>query len=70
MEYTTEEITELKQKMASVGSYLPKELTGYVWNNYKKISGSKEPQPCNCPSSGNLWRKALTTINEFLTKNE
>lgn len=71
MEYTKEELDELKEKMGSFTSMLPTNLTGYVWENYKKISGNiTEPKPCMCKSSGGLWAKAVNTIREYLKNIE
>lgn len=61
-EINKEEIVELANKITT---YIPKDLMSSVWENYKKISGSKEPQPCSCPSSAGLWRKAMTTIRDY-----
>jgi len=65
--FSKEEIQEMKEKMAGIGSYLPTNMTGYIWDKYKKISGNQtEPQPCTCKSSGRLWAKAVETVREYL----
>ena len=69
LDYTEEELKELKTTMSSMGGYLPKDLTGYIWDNYKRITNSKENQPCTCPSSGKLWQKAINAINTYLKEN-
>jgi hypothetical protein len=69
VEYTAEELEELRTTLGSMGGYLAKDKTGYIWNNYKRITGSKENQPCTCPSSGKLWQKAINAINTYLKEN-
>jgi len=65
--FTKEEIQQMKETMDGIGSHLPTNLTGYIWETYKRISGnSKEPQPCTCKSSGRLWAKAVGTIRDYL----
>jgi hypothetical protein len=62
-EVNKEEVRELANK---ISTYIPKELMSSVWQTYKVISGSKEPQPCSCPSSARLWRKAVDTIRDYV----
>jgi hypothetical protein len=65
---TEQEYLELKSKIDSIKDYLPESLLGYTWDNYKKISGSNENQPCGCKSAGGLWLKAVTVLREYLNK--
>ena len=67
--FTQEELTELKSVIETIGSYLPKDKTNYIWSNYIKIKGKPEPTPCTCPSSGKLWGNAINTIKEYLKNN-
>lgn len=69
VEYTEQELAELIETLKTMGGYLPKDKTVYIWDNYKRITGSKENQPCMCPSSGKLWQKAITAINTYLKEN-
>lgn len=62
-----EKVNEL---VKSISTYIPKNKMSEVWQTYKDISGSKEPQPCSCPSSGKLWRKAMDTIREYAEREE
>lgn len=66
MEYTKEELVELKKVINSITDRIPKEQTSYIWNNYKKISGDKSNQPCMCKSSSGLWGTAVQTIRTYL----
>lgn len=66
MEYTEEEIKELKEEIGKIDTFLPENKTSYVWNWYKRITGSLERQPCSCGSSAKHWNRALTSIREFL----
>lgn len=68
--YTNEEFKELVQFAASITSHIPENKAGYVWHNYRKISGSNENSPCMCGSSAGLWRKAMETIREYIKNNQ
>jgi len=67
--YTEEELSGLKSMLGRINTHIPTELAGDVWNNYKKISGSRENQPCQCGSSASLWRKAVDTIHNYVKEN-
>ena len=67
--FTEEEYNELKANMERVKTHLPLDLTGYVWNSYRKIANTYEGQPCSCPSSAGLWIKATNTINDYIKEN-
>jgi hypothetical protein len=66
VEFTEEELKKIKHNMSQIGNYIPKQLAKFVWDTYKRITDSREPQPCNCGSSGNQWRKAVITIQKYL----
>ena len=66
MDYTNEELKELKEVMGSITSRIPHDKVSYIWNNYKRISGDKSNQPCTCKSSAGLWGKAVETIRTYL----
>lgn len=66
MEYTKEELKELREVISSITNRIPSDKTSYIWNNYKKISGDKSPTPCTCKSSAGLWGTALETIKTYL----
>lgn len=68
--YTKEEFSSLKQTLEGIGNYLPDDKIGYIWDNYKKISGSNENQPCTCSSAAGLWRKAVDTIRTYIKENQ
>ena len=65
---TEAEYLELKSKIDSIKDYLPEMLLGYTWDNYKRITGSQENQPCSCKTSGKLWLKAVTVLRDYLNK--
>lgn len=67
--FTEEEYNHLKNQMTRVGTHLPHDMTGLVWGSYQKIANTREHQPCNCPSSGGLWMKAVGVINEYIKEN-
>jgi hypothetical protein len=64
--YTEEEYKELKEFITNLGMNLPEDKLNYVWENYKRITGSTEQTPCSCQSSSGLWIKAVNTIREFV----
>lgn len=64
--FNQEEIQEIRDNMSKISTHIPTNLTSWVWDTYRKISGSNEPKPCTCPSSGKLWKKSVDTINSFL----
>ena len=66
MEYSKEELSELREVIGSITDRIPQDKVGYIWNNYKRISGDKAPQPCTCKSSSGLWGNALNTIITYL----
>ena len=69
--YTKEEYLELKDTFEkNVTAYLPDNLAGWAWNNYNKINRSREPQPCTCGSSSSHWKRAVSTIKDFINKVE
>lgn len=57
---------ELKYLADSITTFIPKHLMKDVWQGYKQISNSNEPQPCSCKSSSGLWLKAVNTIKEYV----
>ena len=68
--YTEEEYIELKNVVDAIGAYIPNDKMGFIWNNYKKITKSKESQPCSCGSAAGHWRRAVDEIRNFITKVE
>jgi hypothetical protein len=67
--YTYEEISQLKDFITNLGLNLPEDRLTYVWENYKRITGSNENQPCSCQSSAGLWVKAVTAIRTYVQEN-
>ena len=65
-DWTYEEIAELKEFITNLGLNLPENKLTYVWENYKRITGSTEQTPCSCQSSSGLWIKAVDTIRNFV----
>lgn len=68
--YTEEEYKELKEKMSGIGNFLPEHLLVYVWDNYRKISGSNENRPCSCGSAAKHWMKAVGVIRNYINEVE
>ena len=66
MEYTENELNELREVIGSITDRIPQDKVSFIWNNYKKISGDKSSQPCTCKSSAGLWGNALKTITDYL----
>ena len=68
--YTEAEYTELKNVADAISAYIPNDKMGFIWNNYKKITKSTEPQPCSCGSAASHWRRAVDEIKRFIDKVE
>lgn len=68
--YTEQEYNELKEFILGVKDWIPDNKLTYIWQNYLKINGHQEPQPCGCKSSANLWRKAVDRIKEYIKEQE
>jgi hypothetical protein len=66
--YTEEEYKELKAVMDLIITHIPTDKVGFIWNNYKKITGSREAQPCTCGSAAGHWRRAVEEIKSFIDK--
>ena len=64
--FSKEELEELTNVVKKITTHIPKDRMSLIWNSYKKISGDKSPQPCSCPSSGNLWRNAMNVVSEYV----
>ena len=64
--FTEEELKEMQEFLLGITDYIPEAKGPYVWDMYKKISGSNENRPCYCGSSANLWRKAITTMRDYV----
>lgn len=52
----------------TISDRIPENMAKTVWYLHLKITSTKEPQPCTCPSSGKHWLRAVTTIREFVKK--
>jgi len=63
--FTEEEFNHLTSVISSITTTIPTHLAGYIWNSFIKVTGVKEPQPCNCGSSAKHWRRAFETLKEF-----
>ena len=70
VKYTEEEFKEIKEKINSITNMIPSSLATWVWNTYKDIKGSREPQPCSCGSAARLWRKATEAIRTYVNEND
>tara|TARA_Y100000004_G_C8791920_1_gene359612 strand:- start:280 stop:501 length:222 start_codon:yes stop_codon:yes gene_type:complete len=68
--FSEEEITEIIEKMSKIKGSVPTNLQSFMWNTYKKITGSKETQPCGCKAGIKHWEKAYNTIYSFLRTND
>lgn len=64
--FTADEFNNLKSVLDSITTHIPTNQAGYIWNSFIKVTGVKEPQPCNCGSSAKHWRRAYQTLREFI----
>ena len=67
--YTNEEFKELCVFASSIRDWIPEDKAGYVWNNYKKISGDNSNAPCTCGSAAPHWKRAMDTIRTYIKEN-
>ena len=67
--FTEEEYLHLKIQMKRVGSHLPEDMAGLVWNSYLKITDTRESVPCTCGKNGSLWAKAVGVVNDYIKQN-
>lgn len=67
--FTKEEFDNLKSVVNSIKNYIPKDKMNLIWESYKRISNSTEPQPCSCPHSGKHWKKAYEMVSEYVKSN-
>ncbi len=63
---TFDEFIELDKFINSLGSYLPDDKATYVWNNFNRLRGENEPQPCTCSSSGAHWKRAVNYLLDWV----
>ena len=68
--YTEAEYIEIVEIIQSISTHIPNDKMGWVWNNYKRISGDHSAQPCSCGSASGHWIKAVNTIKDFVKKVE
>ena len=68
--FTNEEFDNLKTAVNSIKNYIPKDKMGLIWQSYKRISGSNEPQPCSCPSSAGHWKKAYEVVSDYVKREQ
>ena len=66
IEYTEEEIQEMKSVMLEVKNRIPNNRIDFIWNKSQDIKGTKVAKPCSCGSAAKYWRDAVNTINEYL----
>lgn len=67
--FNNEEWERLTKLVKSVTTTIPKGDMNFVWESYKRITSSREPTPCSCPSSAGHWRRAWNTISEYVNTN-
>lgn len=68
--YTEAEYTELKTILETITTHIPNDKMGWVWNNYKRVANTTEPQPCSCGSAAGHWRRAVDSLKDFVNKVE
>lgn len=68
--YSEAEFIDLRNVMMSITTHIPHDKMSWVWSNYLKISGTREPQPCSCGSAAGHWRRAADGVRGFITSKE
>jgi len=66
------ELQEIKEGLDKIGTVIPSEMAGWVWNNYKKLANSNESQPCStgCGGAGAHWTRAIVFLREWVKQQE
>jgi hypothetical protein len=67
---TYEEFIELRDFITKIGARLPEDKAGYVWNMFKKLTNTNEPQPCTCASSAGHWKRAVNHLYDWVKERE
>ena len=61
---------EIKEGLDKIGSYIPIEMTDWVWDNYKRLSNSNEAKPCNCYMAAAHWKRAIGFLRDWVNQNQ
>ena len=64
--FTKEEWERLTDAVNSITTVIPKHQMNFIWESYKRITGSKEATPCSCPSAAGHWKKAFNVVSEYV----
>ena len=64
--FSKEELEDLRTVVDKITTHIPKDKMSLIWSSYIKITGNRSPQPCSCPSSGNLWKTAYQTVKDYV----
>lgn len=67
---TYEEFVTLRDFITTIGARLPEDKAPYVWNMFKRLSESNEPQPCTCASSAGHWKRAVNYLYDWVKDKE
>ena len=67
--FTNEEFTKLVETLNGIQNHIPENLAPYIWDQYKKVSGSSENRPCYCSSSAAHWRKAVDVCRGYINEH-
>jgi UDP-N-acetylenolpyruvoylglucosamine reductase len=65
-----QEFQELDATVSSLGTHLPENKAGYVWNNFNKLRNEREPQPCMCGSAGAHWKRAVDYLTDWTNQRK
>lgn len=68
--YTQPEYIELKGILDSITTHIPNDKMTWVWNNYLKVTNTREPQPCSCGSAAGHWKRAVDGLRDFVNQVE
>lgn len=67
--FTSEEWERLTYNVDNITTMIPKGEMNFIWESYKRISGSREATPCSCPSSAKHWKRAFSVVSEYVKTN-
>lgn len=58
-------VNPIKAELPTNGNHL-----SIIWNNWKLVAGTNDPQPCGCKSTVKYWAVAVDTLKSFIQQVE
>jgi len=58
-------VNPIRAELPNNGNHL-----GIIWNNFKRITGRTDAQPCGCKTTVKYWAEAVDTLKDFIRNVE